>query len=581
MTRPKMCESCGKKPQAYHSRRLCYDCKPGTAGRPLPCRRCSSTGDYYAEGLCSRCHQYAPQEVDSCRDCGAWGVTRTNKWRCGGCLGWRTANPTSGVCVGCRHDLPVNAKGACRLCWRQAKLVRQEGQPLDVVGANRDGRQLFFANMHSFKHRVRPTSVAFRPPVPYGPRRPRSRAKEFRQLTLQPVPIIATARRFGFPDPPDPKLAAVLDDLVCEHATGHGWSFETSRRVRVAMRVLLGLRSSAGLPFRASEVASLVAFGLPARPVLAVLAGAEMLDDDRADAIETWFDRQIRVLPEPMKNELRTWFEILRCGSPTSPRSRPRDAVTIRTRVNWSLPTLKAWASQGHRSLREITREDIVAALPGSGNPRATLGRALRSVFATLKGHKVIFVNPTARIDVGAFERRIPLPADPLELQAALDSADPSRAVLAALIVFHGLRPVELRDLRLIDVRNDRLHLADRSIPLATPVKLRVARYLAQRHQRWPATVNPHFFVHYLTAGNTGPVHRIWVNRRLGMSAFALRQDRILDEVVATGGDQRRICDFFGVTVATAEHYTSTLGHPGLDGDLGRTLVGSPTEGPT
>ena len=96
------------------------------------------------------------------------------------------------------------------------------------------------------------------------------------------------------------------------------------------------------------------------------------------------------------------------------------------------------------------------------------------------------------------------------------------------------------------------------------------------------ATVNPHFFVHYLTARNTAPVHRIWVNKRLGMSAFALRQDRILDEVVTTtGGDQRRICDFFGVTVATAEHYTWRLGHPGLSSDLGRTLVGSPTEGPT
>ena len=270
-------------------------------------------------------------------------------------LGWRTANPTSAVCVGCRHDLPVNAKGACRLCWRQAKLVRQEGQPLDVVDANRDGRQLFFANMHSFKRRVRPITVAPRPPVPYGPRRPRSRAKEFHQLTLQPVPIIATARRFGFPDPLDPKLAAVLDALV-EHGASHGWSLETSRRVRLAIRVL-SIAFQCRSPGPASEVASLVAFGLPARPVLAVLAGAEMLDDDRADAIETWFDRQVQVLPEPMRNELRIWFEILRCGSPTSPRSRPRDAVTIRTRVNWSLPTLRpGQAKDTARCVRSPTR---------------------------------------------------------------------------------------------------------------------------------------------------------------------------------------------------------------------------------
>lgn len=28
----------------------------------------------------------------------------------------------------------------------------------------------------------------------------------------------------------------------------------------------------------------------------------------------------------------------------------------------------------------------------------------------------------------------------------------------------------------------------------------------------------------------------------------------------------RRICDLFGVTIATAQHYASVLGHPGLAG---------------
>lgn len=580
MTLPKMCEGCGKKPQAYHNRRLCYDCKPGSKGRPRPCRKCGSTGNYWSEGLCSRCHQYAPQGPESCRDCDAWGVVRTTKWLCGGCMAWRWANPVVGVCVGCGRNRYLDRHRSCRLCRRQAKLLRQPGQPIDVAGANRQGQQLFFANMHSFKHRVRP-SVLPPPPVLYGPRQPRSRAKQFHQLTLQPVPIITTARRYAPGDPPDPKMAGALDTLVSEHSSAHGWTIEKTRQARLSMRVLLAMRASADLPIRASDVVSLIAVGLPARPILDVLAGADMLDDDRSDPIKTWFDRRVQGLPEPMNGELRTWFEILRQGSRTSPRSRPRDAVTIRTRVNWSMPTLEAWAGHGHRSLREITRDDILDALPASGNPRATLGRALRSIFATLKGHKVIFVNPTARVDVGSFERRIPLPADPHDIQAALESADPSRAALAALVVFHGLRPVELRDLKLIDVRNGRLHLGGRSLPLAGPVKRRVTRYLTERHRRWPGTINPHFFVHQHTAGNTTPVSRIWVNKRLGMSAFALRQDRILDEVVATDGDERRICDFFGVTVATAEHYTSMLGHPGLGRDLPPTLVGSPTEGPT
>ena len=49
------------------------------------------------------------------------------------------------------------------------------------------------------------------------------------------------------------------------------------------------------------------------------------------------------------------------------------------------------------------------------------------------------------------------------------------------------------------------------------------------------------------------------------MSAGSLRQDRILAEANA-GSDLRRICDFFGVTIETAEHYARTVNHPDLDG---------------
>jgi hypothetical protein len=39
---------------------------------------------------------------------------------------------------------------------------------------------------------------------------------------------------------------------------------------------------------------------------------------------------------------------------------------------------------------------------------------------------------------------------------------------------------------------------------------------------------------------------------------------RILDEVRATGGDARRICALFGMSVKGAARYTSTVEHPGL-----------------
>ena len=78
---------------------------------------------------------------------------------------------------------------------------------------------------------------------------------------------------------------------------------------------------------------------------------------------------------------------------------------------------------------------------------------------------------------------------------------------------------------------------------------------MARQHQ-------PHFCIHYLRAPTTGPVGRAWVNGRLGMPARAMRQDRIVDETIATDGDLRRICDLFGVTIATAMHYTAVLSHP-------------------
>jgi hypothetical protein len=95
-----------------------------------------------------------------------------------------------------------------------------------------------------------------------------------------------------------------------------------------------------------------------------------------------------------MLTELTTWFEVLRDGSTTAPRSRPRSHVTIRIRVRTVLPTLRGWSAAGHNSLREITRDHVRAALPDRGSPRALLGSSLRSLFQLLKARKVIFTNP-------------------------------------------------------------------------------------------------------------------------------------------------------------------------------------------
>ena len=43
-----------------------------------------------------------------------------------------------------------------------------------------------------------------------------------------------------------------------------------------------------------------------------------------------------------------------------------------------------------------------------------------------------------------------------------------------------------------------------------------------------------------------------------------LREDRILHEIHATGGDVRRIYDLFGLSVNGATRYLATVEHPGI-----------------
>lgn len=108
------------------------------------------------------------------------------------------------------------------------------------------------------------------------------------------------------------------------------------------------------------------------------------------------------------------------------------------------------------------------------------------------------------------------------------------------------------------------MHLAGRTILLAEPVHVRFAAHLNYRTQHWPHTANPHVFIHHRTALGTKPVGTHWPGLVLGIAARDIRTDRILDEVRANGGDLRRICALFGMSVKGAARYTAILDHPGL-----------------
>lgn len=450
-------------------------------------------------------------------------------------------------------------------------------EPIDVLAANRYGQQLMLADMSSSKKGYRPHPRRdFRRPPFTVPRPEPVPGPCLGQLDLFAFrPIQDPALRYGFGDPPSFKLAARLDQLLCDHAQRHGWTEPQTTRARIALRVLQAMHHIVTTPVKASQIQSLILLGLPARGPRTVFAANGLLDEDRTPAVKTWFARQICGLPTPMRDELQTWFDVLHEGSATPPRSRPRSVETIQSRLRWALPTLRSWADAGHQSLREITREHVLSVLPAGGTPRATLGGALRSIFVTLKRRKLVFVNPMARLSVGNADRRIPVPLETANLRWAFNSADPVQAALTALVGIHGLRASEICALQMTDIRGGRIHLPERTIPLASPAKARVEAYLDERDRRWPGSANPHFFIHCLSATGTDPVRRSWVSQRLGMSAHALRQDRIIDETQATHGDLRRVCDFFGVSMGTAEHYATVLNHPDLDHPSGDTPAGS------
>jgi hypothetical protein len=162
------CRVCRHRPAAIRGTGYCFDCWPGGPVVPPPCLRCGARRGYYTAGLCSGCHPLAPQRLDGCRDCHAWGATRTRKWLCKGCEHWR-AHHAEGDCVSCRRTLPLDAGGACRLCRKQrTRMLGILGPwpPLSLPEANR-----------------RPAAVPGRH-VPYWPRAER----EGIEATTSPQP---------------------------------------------------------------------------------------------------------------------------------------------------------------------------------------------------------------------------------------------------------------------------------------------------------------------------------------------------------------------------------------------------------
>jgi hypothetical protein len=73
--------------------------------------------------------------------------------------------------------------------------------------------------------------------------------------------------------------------------------------------------------------------------------------------------------------------------------------------------------------------------------------------------------------------------------------------------------------------------------------------------------VNAHLFIHARSWKTTRPVTSAWISQQLAISAEHIRLDRIYQEVEATGGDIRALCDLFGMSIANAARWATTIDH--------------------
>ena len=514
-------------------------------------------------GLCAPCHQHGPgrrrAEVSSCPYCDAWGVTVRYGWMCVACRSQREKYGQPKECPTCGRHAPLGVGGSCRMCHKQRHLAAEQLgvriEYLTLAEANAHGQQLFIAGTHrpvgtkrrEYQKKSMPADMSLLRPVGHE------------QLLLFDLPHDLRLGLWDkFPAPPDPALEAAFHEFVREHAREHGWSNGKTAIVQRAIRIMLGIQDTPGAAIRRSDVALLTRIKHSAAVVADVLTAAGMLEEDREPTIVRWFIKVTANLPAPMIRELAEWADVMRHGNPVPPRSKPKSEDTLRSQLYFALPALNSWATT-HDSLREISRTDVLAALPPSGAPRACMAQALRSIFRALKARRIVFGNPMFRIHVPAPAQQIPTVPDFVRLREALDSPNPARALIAALLAYHAVRIHQLRDLTLTDFRDGRLRLDGQTILLADPVRDRLRAYLDHRGTTWPTTINPYLFVNVRSCTHTRPVCKTWTHDQLGMSGQQIRLDRIFYEAVTTGGDLRVLADLFGLSIASAARYASIV----------------------
>lgn len=375
----------------------------------------------------------------------------------------------------------------------------------------------------------------------------------------------------------DSELTRYCAAIVADHARRYGWSVRQRNAVIQSLRMLQTLRPTPTAKIRASEVVAIRRYDGTITSTLDVLTEAGLLIEDVPTRIEKYFATKFidsGALSPKMRQHLELWLQIMLGGSRQAPRQFPRDPATVELQIRGLAPVIQAWAEAGRQSFAEINQDDIVTALeplPDTGRHFAENG--LKSLFKILKGRRLVFTNPMKGLPVRPVATTIPLPLDTAVIRDGLNSQNSAVALAVALVAFHALTGKQVRELQLTDIVDGRVLLGERDIPLAAPVRIRLAAWLDYRSSIWPNSINPHLLINRRTAPRLVAAGHSFPWKDAGFRPQALRDDRILHEIRATGGDVRRLCDLFGLSVEGATRYLATIEHPDLrNGDQPDTL---------
>jgi site-specific recombinase XerC len=408
-----------------------------------------------------------------------------------------------------------------------------------------------------------PAAVRSSPPEPSRP----APTAGLGQLRLSKTAAARAAHPYQDRRPrlrPADRVHQQLLGAVVGYGQARGWSPSTLRRVQHSLAALLASQPTLDRPLEAAAVRQfLLERGLTALRVVEFLADQGLARVDEHAILDRWLARRLQPLPTPIQGEVQIWIQGLRGRGPRA--GRPRRDATIQGYVRAITPALADWSAR-YQSLRQVTTQDVTAQLePLAGPTRRLTLVVLRSLFRTLKARRLAFTNPTAGL---AAPREPPPPAlglDPNQRASLLGQLNrPDQQLILLLAGVHALRPHRIRVLALdaVDLAAGTLRVAGRPRRLDALTLKALGGWLELRRVRWPTSANPYLLVNQSTAGGLTPVTRGYIQtvfQELGVTAEALRVDRLLGEVQASSGDPLTLTLLFGLSDPTAIRYCAEL----------------------